>query len=229
MAQTILLVEDDPNFGMLLQDHLEMNGFEVKRATDGDAGWKMYLEQPYDLCVLDVMMPIKDGFTLAREIRKHKPDQPLIFLTAKSLKEDMLEGFRIGADDYLTKPFDTDVLMMKIKALLQRSTPNTIVERDVYTVGNYSYNTRLRVLTFPNGEDVKLSPKEGELLRLLIHHQNDLLPRSVALVKIWKDDNYFTGRSMDVYVAKLRKYLKEDARIEIQNVHSEGFILKING
>lgn len=220
----ILLVEDDETFGPTLKDFLELNDFEVELAVNGDDGLAKFADGPWDLCILDVMMPKRDGFSTAKEIRKSKPNQPLIFLTAKSMKEDMLEGFRLGADDYLTKPFDTEVLLYKIKAVLQRQPGSSKADGDKHKIGNYEFDPRLRILKH-NDEERKLSPKESQLLDLLARHKNDLLPRSVALVKIWKDENYFTGRSMDVYVAKLRKYLGEDDRIEIQNVHGEGFIL----
>lgn len=224
----ILLVEDDEAFGPMLKDFLELNDFEVELAMNGDEGLSKFTEGPWDLCILDIMMPKRDGFSTAKEIRKTKPEQALIFLTAKGLKEDVLEGFRLGADDYLTKPFDTDVLLYKIKAIIQRQptgaeTPNN--NRNLHEIGLFSFDSRLRVLTSNDEMEQKLSPKEAQLLDLLARHKNDLLPRSVALVRIWKDENYFTGRSMDVYVAKLRKYLSADSRIEIKNVHGEGFIL----
>lgn len=220
----ILLVEDDETFGPTLQDFLELHDFEVGLAANGDEGLSRFADGHWDLCILDVMMPKRDGFSTAREIRKSKPNQPLIFLTAKGMKEDVLEGFRLGADDYLTKPFDTEVLLYKIKAVLQRQPGHSKEEGDKHKIGKYSFDPRLRVLS-DGAEERKLSPKESQLLDLLARHKNDLLPRSVALVKIWKDENYFTGRSMDVYVAKLRKYLSGDPSIEIQNVHGEGFIL----
>lgn len=224
----VLLVEDDESFGPMLKDFLELNEYEVTLAVNGDDGLSHFADANWDLCILDVMMPKRDGFSTAKEMRKAKPNQPLIFLTAKSMKEDMLEGFRIGADDYLTKPFDTEVLLAKIRAVLQRQPGHSKSEGDKHSIGKYAFDPRLRILSL-NGEERKLSPKESQLLDLLARHKNDLLPRSVALVKIWKDENYFTGRSMDVYVAKLRKYLSEDPSIEIQNVHGEGFILSVSG
>lgn len=222
----ILIVEDDASFGPMLKDFLELHDFSVELAENGDEGLAKYADGPWDLCILDVMMPKRDGFSTATEIRKAVPNQPLIFLTAKSMKEDVLEGFRIGADDYLTKPFDTEVLLYKIKAILQRQPGHSKEEGDKHQIGRFHFDPRLRVLTI-DGEERKLSPKESQLLDLLARQKNNLLPRSVALVKIWKDENYFTGRSMDVYVAKLRKYLSDDPSIEIQNVHGEGFILSI--
>lgn len=226
MSNKVLLVEDDPNFGMILKDYLELNDYEVILAKDGIEGIIEYRKHNFDICVLDVMMPRKDGFTLAREIKNVNPEQAIIFLTAKSMKDDVMEGYKAGADDYLTKPFDSDVLMAKIKAIVARNKRNELPEQKEYQVGNFTFDPKLRILS-GYGEERKLSPKESELLKLLIQYENDLLPRSMALLKIWKDDNYFTGRSMDVYIAKLRKYLKPEKRIEIQNIHSEGFSLYI--
>jgi two-component system OmpR family response regulator len=224
MNHNVLLVEDDPNFGMILKDYLELNDFHVVLAKDGIEGIIEFRKNNFDICVLDVMMPRKDGFTLAKEIKNVNPDQAIIFLTAKSLKEDIMKGYSSGADDYLTKPFDSDVLMAKVKAIIARNKRNELPEQESYEVGKFTFDPKLRVLA-GYGETRKLSPKESELLKLMLQYKNDLLPRSVALLKIWKDDNYFTGRSMDVYVAKLRKYLKADESIEIQNIHSEGFTL----
>ena len=221
----ILLVEDDPNFGMILKDFLEIQGYTVVLAIDGVIGLNEFRKSDFDLCIFDVMMPRKDGFTLASEIKQIDKNQPIIFLTAKSLKEDVLRGYKIGADDYLTKPFDTEVLLLKIKVVLGRNKEDDEIEvpKEI-NLGIFTFNSRLRILS-QNGEEQKLSPKEAELLKLLIAHKNDLLPRSKALLKIWKDDNYFAGRSMDVYVAKLRKYLKLDNSLQIENIHSEGFRL----
>jgi DNA-binding response OmpR family regulator len=219
----LLIVEDDPNFGSVLADYLSLNQFEVELARDGKEGWEAWQKGQFDLALLDVMMPEIDGFGLARMIKERDPDFPIVFLTAKGLKEDVLQGYRIGADDYLVKPFDSEVLLHKIKALLQRTqkTEEWPVE---FVFGAFRYNPKLRILNGPGGEQ-QLSPKEGELLALLCANLGDLVRRSDALRRIWKEDNYFTGRSMDVYVAKLRKYLREDPRIEIANVHSEGFRL----
>ena len=220
----ILLVEDDPNFGMVLKDYLELHDYTVNLAQDGVIGLNEFKKSDYDICILDVMMPRKDGFTLAKEIKQIDKNQNLIFLTAKSLKEDVLQGYKVGADDFLNKPFDSEVLLYKIKAILGRNKEDEAEEPKELKIGVFNFNHRLRILD-NNGEEQKLSPKESELLKLLIRHKNDLLPRSTALLKIWKDDSYFAGRSMDVYVAKLRKYLKEDSNLEIQNIHSEGFRL----
>ena len=225
----ILLVEDDPNFGAILKDYLQMNDFDVTLAKNGMEGFEKFKKDSYDLCILDVMMPYKDGFTLAREIRDKNKEIPIIFLTAKTMKEDVLKGYKVGADDYLNKPFDSEVLLVKIKAIMQRKT--TEVKTDVtkfeFQIGKFHLNSKLRFLTFENDEPIKLSPKENELLKTLALYENDLMPREVALTKIWRDDNYFTSRSMDVYIAKLRKYLKLDENVEILNIHGEGFRLVV--
>ena len=190
-----------------------------------------FQKENFDLCILDVMMPFKDGFTLGKEIREKNEIIPLFFLSAKTLKEDVLRGFKIGADDYLTKPFDSEVLLAKIKAILNRKNLLNVPESDVYEfdIGKFKFNSKLRFLSFGEEDPVKLSPKENQLLRLLVLHVNDLLPREIALNKIWRDDNYFTSRSMDVYIAKLRKYLKKDSGVEILNIHGEGFRLVVKG
>jgi DNA-binding response OmpR family regulator len=226
----ILLVEDDPNFGTILRDYLAMNDYDVVHAKNGMEGFEKFKKDTYDLCILDVMMPYKDGFTLAKEIREKNTDVPIFFLTAKSMKEDVLKGYKVGADDYLNKPFDSEVLLMKIKAVMQRKTIDTGLETKQFefVIGEFHLNSKLRFLKFKDDEPVKLSPKENELLRLLAIYENDLMPRELALTKIWRDDNYFTSRSMDVYIAKLRKYLKSDPLVEILNIHGEGFRLVIN-
>lgn len=225
----ILLVEDDPNFGTVLKDYLEMNDFEVVHAKNGMEGFEKFKKDSYDLCILDVMMPYKDGFTLAKEIREKNEEIPIIFLTAKAMKEDVLKGYKVGADDYLNKPFDSEVLLMKIRAFMQRKTPDNVTDSKEFEfkIGKFQLNSKLRFLSIDGQEPVKLSPKENELLRLLTLHINDLMPRELALNKIWRDDNYFTSRSMDVYIAKLRKYLKADDNVEIVNIHGEGFRLLI--
>ena len=225
----ILLVEDDPNFGSILKEYLMINGYTVTLAKNGIEGFEKFKKEEYDLCLLDVMMPYKDGFTLAKEIREKNEKIPLIFLTAKTMKEDVLKGFKLGADDYLSKPFDSEVLLAKIKSILSRRTLIATPESDEmeFTIGQFRLNTKLRLLTFNEEVPVKLSPKENQLLRLLAIHINDLLPREKALNKIWRDDNYFTSRSMDVYIAKLRKYLKQDKKVEILNIHGEGFRLVV--
>ncbi len=225
----ILLVEDDQNFGAILKDYLMLNDFEVILAKNGMEGFEKFKKDTYDLCILDVMMPYKDGYTLAKEIREKNKDVPIIFLTAKSMKEDVLKGYKVGADDYLNKPFDSEVLLMKIKAIIQRksSDTKTDVTKFEFNFGNFHLNSKLRFLTFKKEDPIKLSPKENDLLKMLVMHENDLMPRELALTKIWRDDNYFTSRSMDVYIAKLRKYLKPDENVEILNIHGEGFRLVV--
>jgi len=226
----ILLVEDDANFGTVLKDYLMMNDYDVVHAKNGMEGFEKLKKDDYDLCILDVMMPYKDGFTLAKEIREKNTDVPIVFLTAKAMKEDVLKGYKVGADDYLNKPFDSEVLLMKIRAIMQRKSIDTVADSKQFefVIGKFNLNSKLRFLSFDNNEPEKLSPKENELLRLLALHENDLMPRELALTKIWRDDNYFTSRSMDVYIAKLRKYLKLDPDVEILNIHGEGFRLVIN-
>ena len=225
----ILLVEDDPNFGAILKDYLVLNDFDVILAKNGMEGFEKFKKDTFDLCILDVMMPYKDGYTLAKEIREKNKEVPLIFLTAKSMKEDVLKGYKVGADDYLNKPFDSEVLLMKIKAIMQRKLSESKTDnlKFEFQIGKLHLNSKLRFLTFGNQEPIKLSPKENELLKMLALHENDLMPRELALTKIWRDDNYFTSRSMDVYIAKLRKYLKMDPDVEILNIHGEGFRLVI--
>ncbi len=221
----ILLVEDDENLGFVIKDNLEMDGYLVDLAKDGEEGYRLFHSAFYDICLLDVMLPEKDGFTLAQDIRKVNQDVPIIFLTARSLDEDKIRGFQSGADDYITKPFDSEVLLLKIKAILKRNEEMHREEVNAeFDLGNYHFNPRLRELTIDGKVEV-LSPKENELLKMLSEYKNDLLSREIALKKIWGSDTYFNGRSMDVYIAKLRKYLKEDSDIEIVNIHGNGFRL----
>jgi DNA-binding response OmpR family regulator len=226
----ILIVEDDSNFGNILKEYLSLNDYNITLAKNGIEGFEKFKKEEFDLCILDVMMPYKDGFTLAKEIREVNEIVPIFFLSAKHLKEDVLKGFKLGADDYLTKPFDSEVLLAKIKAILNRSkAPNSLAnDAFEFAFSDFSFNSKLRFLTYKNEKPVKLSPKENQLLRLLVIHLNDLLPREVALNKIWRDDNYFTSRSMDVYIAKLRKYLSVDGKVQILNIHGEGFRLVVN-
>jgi two-component system OmpR family response regulator len=224
----ILLVEDEPNFGAVLRDYLNMNDYEVSWAKDGVEGWKMYRKTDYDLCILDIMMPKKDGFSLARDIRGRNPEQPIIFLTARSLRDDVLKGFQIGADDYITKPFDSEELLYRIKAILKRSqaTEPPEPEPESFQLHQYHFDHNLRKLKGPEGE-FRLSPKESDLLHLLCIKQNEVLSREEALLKLWGDDNYFNARSMDVFVSKLRKYFRPDPGIQIENIHSKGFRLVV--
>jgi DNA-binding response OmpR family regulator len=225
--KNILLVEDDVNFGAILNDFLKLHSYNVTLAKNGIEGLEKFKKNSFGLCILDVMLPFKDGFTLAKEIRDLNKDVPLFFLTAKTLKDDVLKGYKLGADDYLTKPFDSDILLLKIKSIFKRkkissSDNNT---KFLYEFADFKFNSKLRILKYSKDKEVKLSPKENELLKLLLNHLNDLMPRELALIKIWNDDNYFTSRSMDVYIAKIRKYLQKDDRLEIENIHGEGFRL----
>jgi DNA-binding response OmpR family regulator len=221
----ILLCEDDTNLGMVLKNYLELNDYEVVLERDGRLGLAAFQREKFDICLLDVMMPNMDGFTLAEEIRDVDPDMPLFFISAKTMKEDIIQGYKLGADDYITKPFDSDVLLHKIRAILKRNEELHREEANAeYDLGKYHFNPRLRQLTADKVTQT-LSPKENELLKMLCEYKNDLLPRDVALKKIWGSDTYFNGRSMDVYIAKLRKYLKEDNTIEIVNIHGNGFRL----
>ena len=224
----ILMVEDDPNFGSILRDYLSLNSYETTLAKNGIEGFEKFKKEDFALCILDVMMPYKDGFTLAKEIRDKNNNVPIFFLTAKTLKEDVLKGFKVGGDDYLSKPFDSEVLLAKIKAILNRQNTPEIPssEKFIFKIGDFNFNSKLRILS-NNEHNIKMSPKESQLLRLLVLHLNDLLPREIALNKIWRDDNYFTSRSMDVYIAKLRKCLSYDPNIEIINIHGEGFRLVV--
>ena len=230
----ILLVEDDQNFGDVLRSYLEMHDYEVTLATDGVAGLEAFRKNSYDLCVFDVMMPRKDGFTLAKDVRERNQEVPIIFLTAKTMKEDVLNGFKIGADDYISKPFNSEELLLRIQAVLKRSNkaPDPRDDQREFNIGKFHFNYPLRILTFADAKpgevnQWKLSPKEAELLKLFCKYINDVTPRSEALTKIWHEDTYFTARSMDVFVTKLRKYLKGDDNIEIVNIHGNGFQLLV--
>ena len=226
MNSRILLVEDDQSFGAVLKDYLMMNDYDVTLAVDGELGLKAFMEDEYDLCIFDVMMPKKDGFSLAEDVKKINKNMPIIFLTARNMKEDILKGYQLGADDYITKPFDTELLLYKIKAILQRSAVVEEEEQEHFEMSNIIFDSVLRQLKV-HDKEYKLSPKENELLKMLCLHRTDFMPRDLALRKIWKKENYFTARSMDVYIAKLRKILKDDDGLEIINVHGEGFRLLI--
>lgn len=224
----ILLCEDDTNLGSVLKNYLELNDYEVVLERDGRLGLAAFQREKFDLCLLDVMMPNMDGFTVAEEIRDVDPEIPLFFLSAKTMKEDIIQGYKLGADDYITKPFDSEVLLHKIKAILKRNEEqNKESANVVYDLNKYHFNPKLRELSH-EGKTQTLSPKENELLKMLAEHKNDLLPREQALKKIWGSDTYFNGRSMDVYIAKLRKYLKDDTGIEIVNIHGNGFRLVVS-
>ncbi|NND78101.1 MAG: response regulator transcription factor [Flavobacteriales bacterium] len=222
----ILLVEDDPNLGNLLNEYLAAKGFIVKLVTDGEKGASEFKRSTYDFLILDVMMPKKDGFTLAKEIRETNKEIPILFLTAKSMKEDTLEGFKSGGDDYMTKPFSMEELLARIEAILRRSGMEANDQPSAHTIGKFNFDPNKQSLQ-KNGSAIKLTTKENDLLYLLSKKRNDVLERNYALNAIWGDDNYFNGRSMDVYIAKLRKHLKGDEDIEIINVHGKGFKLLV--
>jgi len=220
----IFMCEDDENLGMLLREYLQAKGYAVDLFGDGDSGSKAFPKGQYDICLLDVMMPKKDGFTLAQEIRTISSTIPIIFLTAKTLKEDVLEGFKIGADDYLTKPFSMEELLLRIEAIMRRVNGKKVKDVAFYKIGKFVFDTQKQTLTL--GDIVsKLTTKESELLGLLCAHSNEILERSYALKVIWGNDNYFSARSMDVYITKLRKLLKDDPNIEIINIHGKGYKL----
>jgi two-component system, OmpR family, response regulator len=227
MKNKILLVEDEKNFGSILKQYLIAEGFDVCWCEDGEAGMVSFLSNSYELCLIDIMMPKMDGFNLISEIRKHNKFVPLLLLTSRSMREDMLKAYKLGADDYLIKPFDAEILLFKIKAVLNRNSTILNTSNAQYVIGNFTFNPKLRVLIDHNRVEQKLSPKESALLNLLCEKMNDVLPREVALRKIWKDDNYFTARSMDVYIVKLRKQLLSDNKIQIINVHGNGYSLQL--
>jgi DNA-binding response OmpR family regulator len=227
----ILFVEDDPNLSMILQDYLEMIGYKVDHAGDGEEGFEFFKRSKYDLLILDVMMPKKDGFTLADDIRKINTRVPIIFLTAKNMKEDRIKGFQAGCDDYMTKPFSTEELSLRIKAILKRcemlSDEEVPDEVETFSIGKFTFNSNNMLLSSED-EERRLTRKETGLLRLLCLNVNSLLPREVALETIWGENDYFIGRSMDVFITKLRKYLKGDPNVKITNVHGIGFKLEVN-
>lgn len=227
--QKILLAEDDPNLGELLKDYLELKGkYEVSLCQNGEEAIEQFRKERYDLCILDVMMPKKDGFAVGKEIRKINDTIPIIFATAKSMMEDKTRAFELGGDDYITKPFRVEELLLRINALLKRASKDKEEElADKFEIGNFFFDYTSQIITF-KGQQQKLSTKEAELLRLLCLKKNDVLTREEALIKIWHDDNYFTGRSMDVFLSKLRKYLREDSSVEIVNVHGKGYKLLVS-
>ena len=230
--QRILLVEDDPNLGLLLQDYLQLKGkYDVVLAKDGDEGLQAFTKGQFDICILDVMMPKKDGFTLGKEIRKINTDIPIIFATAKSMIEDKAEAFTLGGDDYITKPFRIEELLLRINALLKRASNQGkslgSETPDRFDIGEYQFDFTSQIIR-KDEQQQKVSTKEAELLRLLCLKKNNVLTREEALLSIWHDDNYFNGRSMDVFLSKLRKYLKDDPKVEILNVHGKGYKLIVN-
>jgi DNA-binding response OmpR family regulator len=220
----ILLCEDEESLGMLVREYLQGKGYDAELYLDGEAGYKAFMKGKYDICLLDVMMPKMDGFTLAREIRIVNSEVPIIFLTAKNLKDDILEGFKLGADDYLTKPFSMDELVYRMEAILRRVKGKNQRAVTRYQLGKFTFDTQRQVLSIGDKQS-KLTTKESELLTMLCSHANDVLERELALKTIWIDDNYFNARSMDVYITKLRKHLKDDPTIEINNVHGKGYRL----
>ncbi len=228
MKRKVLLLEDDANLGLILQEHLQLNGFEVTLCKNGKEGLAAFGAGKFDLCLVDVMMPKLDGFSFARTVRSQDDNVPLIFLTAKSLKEDKIEGFRIGCDDYLTKPFSMEELMLRISAVLRRLRPAAdSIEPAEFAIGDYHFDYTRQTLSSKKVQH-RLTPKEADLLRLLCLHKNQTLEREVALREIWGDESYFSGRSMDVFVSKLRKYLRDDPRVEIMGIHGKGFRLIVN-
>lgn len=220
----MLLAEDDHNLGTILKAYLEAKGYPTKLFVNGKEAYDAYIKEKFDFCILDVMMPVKDGFALAKEIRKADKNIPILFLTAKSMQEDRIEGLQLGADDYLTKPFSMEELLLRIKAILRRSASPLLSEKSVFQLGKYKFDYLHQTLFFGNNSQ-KLTSKEAELLKLLCDNMNNVLDRTIALNRIWNDDSYFNARSMDVYIAKLRKFLKEDPSIELLNVHGIGFKL----
>lgn len=223
----ILLAEDDQNLGSLLKEYLKAKAYEVDLLPDGEKAFKSFQKSFYDLCILDVMMPIKDGFSVAADIRAINRDIPIIFLTAKSMKDDVLEGFKLGADDYITKPFSMEELLFRIEAILRRTKPDLRQSNQVvYKLGNYTFDFQKQLLQNESNSH-KLTTKESELLKMLCDNANNILERNYALKTIWFDDSYFNARSMDVYITKLRKYLKDEPSVEILNVHGKGFKLVI--
>jgi len=222
----IFLVEDDLSFGSVLKSYLEINDFSVEWVDDGKYAVDHFRKGMFDICILDVMLPHVDGFTIANEIRQINNLIPIIFLTAKKMKEDVLKGYNAGGDDYITKPFDTDILLAKLRAILARRDFQNGT-RDIYEIGRFIFNSKLRTLTIGDDEK-KLSPKEAQLLELLAVSPNALISREMALKKIWGNDDYFTARSMDVYITKLRKFLSEDPKLNIKNIHGAGFQLIVS-
>lgn len=227
MAHKILLVEDDPCFGSVLKSYLELSDYDVTLCVNGNEGLEVFRKDRYDLCLLDVMMPQMDGFTLGKKIREIAPGVPFVYITARSLKEDMKLGYETGADDYIIKPFDSELLILKIKAILSRCEGETEEVKPRYVqIGGYLFDTELRTVS-RNDQVMKLTPKESHLLELLYKYRDHLLLRDKALTEIWGANDYFTARSMDVYITKLRKYFKDDEKIKIDNIHGSGFRLII--
>ncbi len=226
----LLLVEDDENLGTILHEFFIFRGYDITLCQNGEEAMRVFFDQPFDICVMDVMMPKMDGFTLAKNIRKANTEIPIIFLTARSLKDDKIEGFKLGGDDYITKPFSMEELELRIEAVIRRTRGEEDKEDDrtVFTIGNYTFAPREQILSFNGSEQQRLTTKESGLMKLLCIHENKVLEREVALKTVWGNDNYFTGRSMDVFITKLRKYLKGDPSIEIMNIHGTGYKLLVH-
>ena len=225
----VLLAEDDKNLGTILKSYLEAKGFPTTLTVDGQEAYEAFQKDTFDFCIIDIMMPVKDGFSLAKDIRKENKSIPILFLTAKSMQEDKLKGFELGADDYITKPFSMEELLARMKAIIRRYMEKNETEKsaNVFSLGEFVFDYNRQLLKI-NSKEQKLTSKESELLRMLCLNVNNVLDRSEALKKIWHDDSYFNARSMDVYITKLRKYLKEDPNVELLNVHGIGFKLVIN-
>ncbi len=227
MKIKILLAEDDPNLGALLKEYLTIKGYDVKLCENGDLAWRSYQQELFHLAIFDVMMPKMDGFELAKLIRENDSELPIIFLTARSAKDDRIEGLSIGGDDYMAKPFSMEELHLRIEAILRRSRFHSSNEKVLYQIGNYQFDVNQQSLSFPNQPSISLTTKETALLKMLGDYINDIMPRDLALKSIWKQDNYFTARSMDVYITKLRKYFAHDTNIQIKNIHGKGYKLMV--
>ena len=223
----IMLCEDDSNLGFLLSEYLQAKGYDVDLLSDGEQGYEAFQKKKYDMCILDVMMPKKDGYTLAQDIRLMNADVPIIFLTAKNLKDDILKGFKLGADDYITKPFSMEELIFRMEAISRRVKGAKNKDVTSYRVGSLTFDTPKQTLSLENGEVIRLTTKECELLSLLCSHQNQILERNYALMTIWGENTYFNARSMDVYITKLRKHLKADPNVQIMNIHGKGYKLVV--
>lgn len=225
----VLLVEDDENLGLMLKDTLEMSGYEVRLCRDGAKGLTAFHNASYDLCIVDVMLPLKDGFTLAEDIRKYNRKVPIIFLTARNHKDDRIRGFRLGGDDYITKPFSLEEFLLRVEAILKRvyDHPSSADLRQQFTIGKHNFDFYNRQLVFGDRK-IKLTNKESRLLKMLVQHQNQIVERDVAIKTIWEDEGYFAVRSIDVFISKLRKYLSADPDISIRNVHGIGYRLEVN-
>ena len=225
MKDKILLAEDDQSLGFVLRDLLQVEGYKVEWAKDGNAALKAFVNGAFDLCILDVMMPRKDGFTLAEDIRKSDKKTPIIFLTAKNMKEDVIKGFKSGGDDFITKPFNTEEFKLRVQAMLKRTKTEEVFEelKNNYTVGKYKFDHKNLTLQFEKQEAMNLTAKEADIMQIFCHHVGEVVTREDILKRVWGDDDYFIGRSMDVFISRLRKYLREDERLQIVNIHGVGF------